>query len=362
MESGQGSDAVFGRVVLDLLKKLIKLLVISSLVSCAKISYISDASLGQLEILFKARDNSEVLNDQKIDHNDKEKIRLIQKYKEYFYNFWEKSATKTYSKTTILNRDAVTYLVITSPKDKVAANEECFWFVGCFPYLGFFDYKKAQEFEAKMAATGNDTYLRKVLAYSTLNNFNDPILSTFFQYDEFELAETVFHELFHTIFFVKNEVDLNENLANFFGKKMVENYFIGLGRQEEVKKYLSMEGKYEKLMKEIVTLSHDYQKALEVNFSDEAKQRFVKNAFLPKIINLCTDLKLENDYCWPTKLNWNNATFAAILTYEKSQSEINSMLEKSGGDLRDLFSIISKKYQQFKDEDPDMSFEKFLLQ
>src|SRR5690606_28211743 len=51
------------------------------------------------------------------------------------------------------------------------------------------------------------------------------ILSSFFYYDDLDLAELIFHELFHTIFFIKDDVDLNENLANYFGKELVRLYF-----------------------------------------------------------------------------------------------------------------------------------------
>ena len=63
------------------------------------------------------------------------------------------------------------------------------------------------------------TYRRPVTAYSSLGNFDDPILSTFFLFSEKGLIELVFHELYHTLFFVKNQVDLNENLATYFSQK-----------------------------------------------------------------------------------------------------------------------------------------------
>ena len=62
-------------------------------------------------------------------------------------------------------------------------------------------------------------------AYSTLGYFNDHILSSFFYYNEHQLAEMIFHELFHTIFFVKNEVDLNENLAQYFAQQLTMEFF-----------------------------------------------------------------------------------------------------------------------------------------
>lgn len=330
---------------MDILKSLTILFCLFCISSCAKVSYISKASLGQFWLLYDARENTEVLADPTISKEDKEKIKLIQMYKKFFYEYWEIEPTKTYSKTTILGRDAVSYLVISSPKDRIMANEECFWFVGCFPYLGFFNYSDALEYEKSKIKEGNDTYLRKVLAYSTLNNFTDPILSTFFYYDEFELAETVFHELFHTIFFIKNEVDLNENLANLIGKKMVEIYFENSEKLKIAQEYLKEEEKYKTLMELIIELGGDYQRIIEKNHSTESKDSFIQSVFLPSVTKKCKELDLAQTRCWPTKLKWNNATFAAFLTYEKNQNEFLDLLVQNGGDLKLFFKKIKEKYQ-----------------
>lgn len=343
---------------MDFLKLLALCLLLSS---CAKISYLSGAGVGQFKLLYNAKDNEEILEDESVSAADKEKIQLIQTYKSYFYEYWNIAPTKTYSKTTMLNRDAVTYLVISSPKDRIFANEECFWFVGCFPYLGFFDYNNAKDYEQKMAKQGNDTYMRKVLAYSTLNRFSDPIISTFFTYNEYELAETVFHELFHTIFFVKNEVDLNENLANFFGKKMVEAYFGNSEKKSGAKDYLAEEEKFKALMDKILELEKEYRNVIAIDHSDVAKQNFINSNFLPEIIEKCNELGLKES-CWPTKLNWNNATFAAFLTYEKGQDFLSDLYLKNDSNLHRLFDDIKLKYEQFLKIDSNDSFSKFLLQ
>ena len=67
------------------------------------------------------------------------------------------------------------------------------------------------------------------ITYSTLGYFDDPILSSFFNYNKFDLTVLIFHELFHTIYFYKNKVQLNENLANFFGREMAIEYYKKLG-------------------------------------------------------------------------------------------------------------------------------------
>ncbi|MBT5093001.1 MAG: hypothetical protein HOM21_02085, partial [Halobacteriovoraceae bacterium] len=197
------------------------LLIVAFLSSgCAKFSYLVEQGIGQLKLQSRSKKNSEILKDPTVEESIKDKIKLITKYKEYFYRYWGKPSTGIYSKTTILKGEAVTHLVIVSPADKIEALEECFPLVGCFPYLGFFKKASAKEYASKKSAEGFVTYTRPVYAYSTLGKLEDRILSSFFQYKDSELAELIFHELFHTIFFIKDEVELNENLANYFGQVM----------------------------------------------------------------------------------------------------------------------------------------------
>ena len=344
---------------MDILRPLRGICVLTLFISCAKLSYLTEQGIGQVKILTNARENKEVLSDPKIKQIDKEKIQKISAYKKFFYEYWQKKPSNIYEKTTILNRDAVTYLVIASKPREIKAKKECFPFYGCFPYLGFFKKESAREHVKQLEESGHETYMRRVLAYSTLGTFNDPILSTFFLYDEYGLAETIFHELFHTILFIDDEVDLNENLANFFGKAMVYKYF---NQSKKLDKYYQQEKKYAFLREEIVIQS----KKLEEILSDEdwksKKKRFVEVIFPESMKKKCDELAIDN--CWPVKLKWNSATFSAFNTYEKSQNEIKAFSESFSGDLKDLFQFVTKKYDKYREddiEDTGKSFEKYLL-
>jgi predicted aminopeptidase len=344
---------------MDILKLLRAFLVLFLFVSCAKLSYLTEQGLGQAKILSDARDNSKVLEDPNVKEEHKEKIRKIETYKKFFYEFWQREPSEIYSETNLLNRDAVTYLVIASKPREIKPKKECFPFYGCFPYLGFFKNKSADEHVKSLQREGFETYKRKVLAYSTLGNFDDPILSTFFQYDEYELAETIFHELFHTIFFIDDEVDLNENLANFFGKAMVYKFFKD---KQKLDGHYANEQKFSELLQEIVQQS----KKLEVILGKESwqteKEKFLKEDFPREVKEKC--LKLGLNSCWPLRLKWNTATFAAFNTYEKNQDKIKIYAKKFNGDLKAFFDHITKKYEEYKSSDArsnNINFEKYLL-
>jgi predicted aminopeptidase len=333
---------------------------------CAKLNYLYEQGVGQISLQAKAKDNKEVLQNVRIPKDQKEKIKRIEELKQYFYSYWNKKQTRIYTQTTMLENKAVTYLVVASPYNEIKAVENCFPLMGCFPYLGFFNLTSAQSFAKEREGENLVTWLRPVYAYSTLGYFNDTILSSFFHYTENELAELVFHELFHTIFFVKNEVELNENLANYFAKQMVEEYFIQT-KQLEYLKIKQKEEKEDKILRQLVVnltaqLQEHYQSLLPKTKEESQAilDEFLDNQFYPAIKKKCSESKIVNKECFPLNKRWNNASFAAFLTYEKRADDIEGLQKKLGVDLKGLFNWIDQRYLSFQNQNQVEEFSEYL--
>lgn len=345
--------------MVSLIKLITILLIISS---CAKFNYLIKQGKGQYFLLSEGIENNKVLNDPSISAEFKTKITLIEKYKKYFYQYWKKEESDIYSETVFLKDKAVTYLVIASLQTEIVPKNECFPFMGCFPYLGFFSKDDAEKYAEKLKKEDYATYIRPVYAYSTLGMFDDNILSSFFYYDEFELAELVFHELFHTIFFVKGEVDLNENMANFFGKEMAKEYF--QDKSESYLSHLSDLNKQEKLSQKLVeivqNLNREYKnKKPSISEASQILSSFKKEKLYPQIIEECKKLKVEK--CYLAKRDWNNASLAAFLTYEKSVDHLKKLKEEEKMDLQALLAYIESKYKDYRKEGRKATFEEVLF-
>ncbi len=342
------------------------LVVLFFICSCSRLSYLTKQGIGQVSLLNSARANQKILSSDKINDEQKEKIRLIVRYKEFFYRYFNRQTTQIYDKTAILDQDAVTYLVIRSKHDEVKAEEECFFWAGCFPYLGFFNINDAKDYASAAQEKGEITYLRPVYAYSSLGHFTDPILSSFFYFDELELADLVFHELFHTIFFIKNEVDLNEAMAEHFSKILSEIYF-----SSDIVKSNIIKGRRElesKISKYIVSSAKKIQGQYKVSCPcDRIKSKiifdhFLEKDFYPGLDILCADIKKVNfGECKLKDKEWNNATFAATLTYEDDQEEIEKYFAKQDVDLQNFLALLEKKYQDYQKSKNDSTFSHFLL-
>lgn len=353
---------------MGVLKKTLLFFSLLSLVSgCAKFEYLYEQGMGQMTLLSQGKDNKDVLKSVRVPKTQKEKIKKIQELKTYFYKYWDKKETRIYSQTTMLKNRAVTYLVIASPYQEIKAVDNCFPLMGCFPYLGFFSQASAKKFANEKEKEDYVTWIRPVYAYSTLGYFTDTILSSFFEYDDYELAELIFHELYHTIFFVKNQVDLNENLAMYFSERMLPEYFLSIGQAD----YLVFEQKKvesdKKIKHLVVLLANELQtmyKSLLPKTKEEAQQilnEFMEERFKVEVMKKCQALDIQPKDCFPLNRTWNNASFAAFLTYEKKSNDLESLQKKLGLSLKDYYNWIVQKYEDFQNQSEEEDFEVYLF-
>lgn len=337
--------------------KIILLFLLLLMSSCAKLSYIVSQAEGQISLLNRARANSEVLKDVRVSSVDKDKIRRIERYKSFFTDYFSVKPNRHYTKTTFLQSKAVSYLVIHSPKNKIEAQQSCFPFVGCFPYLGFFSEEDAKKFLQKKNKEGFSTYMRDVYAYSTLGHFSDPILSSFFYYDDFELSELIFHELFHTYFFVKDEVDFNENLATFFAIELQKEFY---QRSDKLQKRLKEEKRKRELHQYIAQLTRELQKLyVHGDKPQQVLKSFIEQRFTPAVQKKCDELQFPT--CYPLKGKWNNARFAAFLTYQAKGEKLDNFYKNSKLSLKAFFFLLKQRYDKFLQQSERGSFESYLF-
>jgi predicted aminopeptidase len=331
---------------------------------CAKLGYLTEQGVGQMKLQWSGKNNDEVLNNPKISPSFKRKILLVEEYKKFFYHYFDKKVTNIYSKTSMLDNKAVTYLLIASPHTDIKAHEFEFPIMGSFPYLGFFSLDSAKSYAKNLEEDEKVvTWIRPVYAYSTLGYLEDRILSSFFEYDDVELAELIFHELFHTVFFIKDEIDLNENLANLYGKEMLKEYFQD---RPELKTYLANQEKKIQIDKRIVELigilQSEFAKLGGFNTAqkaDELTARFVDEVFRPDLRAMCSRLELDESEC-EFKDNWNQASFAAFLTYEEEQDFLKDLKGGKKLNLKDFLSWLRVEYESFDDQNKIGSFTDYL--
>ena len=340
--------------------KLLILMGLFIFTSCAKVSYIFQQGVGQVALEYNDIDNEDFLLDPNQSDEHKEKVRVILKAKKFFYSYFKLKETSIYDEVKILDQPAVTYLVIHANDKKIKPIKTSFPIVGSFPYLGFFKKSDADKYVNEKKQEGFQTFIRPVYAYSTLNHplwpFHDNILSSFFSYNERSLTELIFHELVHTIVFVGDNIQFNENLAQFISEKLTVNYF--KNSDEQLLKIKARQEKNRELNRYIVSLSKELQKLYDKADGNylEIQKDFLTKKFMPKVKRECRRLGFKQ--CWPLKQYWNNARFAALGTYEGKRDLLGDIYHQSNLSLKEFvikLIELEKKYDQDK-----MSFTQFL--
>ena len=76
----------------------------------------------------------------------------------------------------------------------------------------------------------------------------------------------------------------------------------------------------------------------------------------------CQALDIQPQDCFPLQRIWNNASFAAFLTYEKKALSLESLQKKLGLDLKGYYNWIAQRYVDFQAQSAVEDFEEFLFQ
>lgn len=310
--------------------------------------------------------NVDLIKSDVVSEKIKKKLKLIKKSKEFFEQTLEVDTGDAYEKTIMLDREAVSYLAIRSKVNKINSIKECFPLFGCFPYLGFFKKSDAEEF-LSFEKDDVSTYLRPVYAYSSLGKYSDRVLSPFFRFSDRKLVELIFHELLHHVFFIKDEVTVNENLATFFAKTMTHNFFkeVKVSSNEEVSeetknKKERLRNKKRVLLVEMINNLNKDKKFRKINSNQESKA-YIKSQIEhlnKKLRNDCLELNLTSCVFNPEK--WNAARLSEYKTYRSKQHFFEKLYESEFENLKSFFNFLVKRYKSFEKSSSKKSFVEYL--
>ena len=207
-----------------------------SLAGCGNLLYLSKLGWHQSSITFQSVPIQEVLENEGVSQEAKEKIRFIQEVKRYGEERLGLAKTKSYSKYFGVE-GSVLHVITASEKDCLKLYQWDFPITGKVSYKSFFTEEGVLKEKRFLEDKGYDTFIQEAGAYSTLGWLNDPIFSPMLQWDEATLANVILHEMTHTTIYFKGQTDFNEQMATFVGNRgaidfLTEKY--GEGSQEVV--------------------------------------------------------------------------------------------------------------------------------
>jgi predicted aminopeptidase len=304
------------------------------LASCSTLGYYTQAAQGQLELLSDSRPIDDWIADPGTSTKLRHRLETARQIRRFAVSEMALPDNNSYKTYTALKRPYVLWNVVATPELSLRPLEWCFPVAGCVDYRGYYSKDAAMAYAKQLRAEGDDVEVGGVAAYSTLGWFSDPLISTFINYPDGELARMLFHELAHQVVYAPGDSQFNESFASTVEEVGVERWMERFGNQQMRDAY----ARYQSRKKDFLGLLMKYRKALEQNYGlidrSDAQKRVVK-------ARLFQELKDEYQVL---KGNWggyagydrffeqplSNAHLASIATYEDFVPAFRALLQKEG--------------------------------
>jgi predicted aminopeptidase len=235
---------------------------------CSQIGYFVQAAQGQFSLLSEAKPIDEWLASPGTSDKLKDKLTKVKEIRKFAVTELGLPDNDSYKTYTDLKRPFVMWNVVATPELSLKPMQWCFPVAGCVNYRGYYSKEEAQAYAAELRAEHYDVEVSGVPAYSTLGWFKDPVLSTFIQYPDGELARLVFHELAHQVVYVAGDSRFNESFAVAVEEAGVERWMVVHGDDKMRATYAAYEGR----KRDFLALLLKHRKALEENYARKASK------------------------------------------------------------------------------------------
>lgn len=187
------------------------------LTACADLSYYAQSVRGHWALLAAAQPIDDWLQRADTSETLRGRLALVQSLRRFAVTDLHLPDNASYTRYADLQRRYAVWNVVAAPPDALTLKTWCFPVSGCVGYRGYFDQVQAQALGADLRAQGLEVSVYGVPAYSTLGWSNwlggDPMLNTFVNYPDGELARLMFHELAHQAVYASDDTAFNESFA-----------------------------------------------------------------------------------------------------------------------------------------------------
>lgn len=320
---------------------------VAALGGCASYSdgpgYYWQTVVGHLDVVRRARPVDAVLADPSTDPALRARLERAREIRAFASRELGLPANGSYASYTDVGRPFVLWNVFATPELSLRLERWCFPVAGCVAYRGYYDRDAAERFAQGLRARGLEAHVGGVPAYSTLGWFDDPLLSTFIQYPEAELARLVFHELAHQVLYVSGDTTFNESFATAVEEAGVERWLAA--RADPALERAYREGAMRR--REFVALLRRHKDRLNEVFEgpgDDDAKRAGKRRVLDSLQDEYRQLKAswggfagyDRFFAQPP----SNPQLAAVGAYNDLLPAFRSLLAQESGDLKRFYARV----------------------
>lgn len=309
---------------------------VAALLPGCTVGYVVRSAWFQGELLASRRPVDEVRASGRLDAAQLHALDIIADVKEFGAEIGL-SSTDNYESVAIGWDRQVWNLSACAP---LAFESKTWWFpvVGRVPYLGYFREQDARATEARLQREGYDVYVRTAGAWSTLGWFRDPILPAMLGWDEFDLADTVLHELAHATVWVRGSVNFNESFATFTGEEAAFRYLAARhGPDAELTVAAHRDAEDRRRWRGLL---HGLYRDLDAIYTEPGLEP-TGMASAKASLFAGLDVRIDNSDLFDkdrhhravARGTWNNARMAQFRTYNDSRPQFEALLAWHQGDL-----------------------------
>jgi predicted aminopeptidase len=308
------------------MRALLILLSAGALAGCETLAYYGQAAGGQLAISAAARPVAKLLADPDVPPALKERLRTARELRDYATRELGLPDGGAYRSYAELDRPYALWNVVAAPEFAFEPVQSCFPIAGCVAYRGYFDRQDAERYAATQRAAGYDVVVYGVPAYSTLGWFDDPLLSSFLDYPDAELARLVFHELAHQVVYVKDDSAFNESFAVVVEREGLRRWLRDAGRAAPDARRREFEQLIAELRAQVQALYAMPLAPAEMR----RRKREALEALRPWLARMRGFESAEP----------SNAVLASFATYTQKVPAFERLLAEAGGDLERFYARV----------------------
>jgi predicted aminopeptidase len=239
---------------------------------------------------------------------------------------------------------------VAAPELSLTLKTWCFPVVGCVGYRGYYDRAAAEAEAATLRASGLEVSVYGVPAYSTLGTLPgrwgaDPLLSTFIDYPEGELARLIFHELTHQVVYAAGDTVFNESFATAVERIGGSRWLATQAGEAARTDY----ARYDARREDFRALTLRFRGELDALYRGplpEADKRREKAALMARLRADHDTLKAERWGGFSGYDAWfaraNNASLGVLSAYNELVPDFERLFEREGRDFNRFYTEVKR--------------------
>jgi predicted aminopeptidase len=326
-------------------------------VGCSTIGYYAQSVGGHLDLLSRAKPIDEVMSDDATPASLRERLALAARMRDFAVTDLGLPDNRSYRRYSDLGRNAAVYNVTAAPELSLKLETWCFPVVGCVGYRGYYDRAAADAEGAALRARGLEVNVYGVPAYSTLGKLDwlggDPLLNTFVNWPEGELARLIFHELAHQVVYAEGDTMFNESFATAVERIGVQRWLAQHAGGEARTQYAAQDARREDF-RALTTRYRDRLSALYTGAAAEADKRSGKAELMRELRSEYAKLKAERWNGFAGYDGWferaNNASFGLLAAYNELVPQFERVYEREGRDFKRFYAEVARLSALPKDQ------------